>query len=186
MSKCHPEWSKKNIPCPYGKSLILDVTKQKIPTIFNRVSIIGSYVVIISIVILHYQIWNSTLKKKHKYIINSTLPIIVILNELIIKRLFKHKRPVGSCNKSCGFPSSHAVISSYISGLSLVLTKYSKSEERKTSYILFSTTTILWLITIISRVGVKDHSFNQVIAGSIEGFLFSFITYIILENKNIL
>lgn len=180
MSHCHPKWSKKDIPCPYGKSLIMDVTKQNKATILNRVSILGSYVVIISVGIVYYQIWNSTLEKKYKYIISSTLPVIITFNELILKRFFKHKRPKGSCNTSCGFPSGHAVMSSYLSGLSLVLTKYSKSDQQKTYNTLFSITTIFWLITIISRVGVKDHSIQQVIAGSIEGFLFSSIVYVIL------
>lgn len=182
MSNCFPIWKKNNQSCPYGISLPMDVTKQNNATIFNRASIIGSYVVIISVGIVIYQIWNSNLHIKYKYTLSATIPVIITFNELFFKRLFGYKRPIGSCNTSCGFPSGHALVSSYLAGISLILTKYSKTDQQKTYKILFAITSSLWFITIISRVGVKDHSIPQIIAGSVEGFLFSGLIYIYFIN----
>lgn len=180
MSSCYPKWKKDGNQCPYGKSLPMHVTKQTHATIFNRVSIIGSYVFILSAIIVLYQIWDSTLEIKYKCILTATYPLVIIINELIFKRILKIQRPEGSCNTTCGFPSGHAMTSSYLAGLSFVLIKYAKN--KKLYKVLFSIVLSLWLITCISRVGVKDHSIPQVIAGSLEGFAFSSIVYVIFKK----
>jgi membrane-associated phospholipid phosphatase len=180
MSFCYPKWKKDGKQCPYGTSLLMHVTKQTHTTLFNQASIIGSYVFVLSVVIVLYQIWDSTLKIKYKCILTATYPLVIIINELIFKRILKIQRPEGSCNTTCGFPSGHSVTSSYLAGLSFVLIKYAKN--KKLYKVLFAITVSLWLITCISRVGVKDHSIPQVIAGSIEGIVFSSVVYIIFKK----
>lgn len=180
MTDCSPQWKKEGKQCPYGKSLPMQVTKQKKATIFNRLSITGSYVFILSAIIVNYQIWNSTLETKYKCILTATFPVVIIINEMLLKRILKIPRPVGSCNTTCGMPSGHSVTSAYLTGLSFMLIKYAK--DKKIYKVLFAIVALFWIFTCMSRVGVKDHSILQVVAGSLEGFSFAAIVYFIFKK----
>jgi membrane-associated phospholipid phosphatase len=182
MSKCYPQWKLEGKKCPYGTKLPMSVTKAKNTTIFNYLSIIGSYLIFISVALFYYQIWSLPIERKYKFILGFSLPIVTTTNN-ILKKSFLIKRPDGSCSLSCGFPSGHSTTTAYIAGISIFLSNYTNSPKSKQIHKILSYTTIaLWFITILSRVGNNDHSVGQVVAGSLEGFLFAYITYAILHN----
>jgi membrane-associated phospholipid phosphatase len=175
---CTPSW-KKDGKCPYGTKLPFDVTKPKKMTAVKMFYIVGSYIAVLSIGIVLYMLKGAQISTKKKIIIIVGMLIGIVVNEFVLKKMFKQSRPNGSCSVKCGFPSSHSVLTSMLVGVSCYLAKY--QPNKKLGYSLTSFVAGLWLWTIISRVGLNDHSIFQVTAGSMVGGVWGAGIYYLID-----
>ena len=105
------------------------------------------------------------------------ISFVVSTNEVLIKRNFPQSRPIASCLVSPGMPSSHSIISI---GL-LVWTVLELAERGSQARHVVAAAAVL-LPVPASRVVLNDHSYEQVMAGSLFGvstalFFFAFMKY---------
>lgn len=119
VQECLPEWAKPSIAngtaiiCPYGTLLLGQVTfsytYQKENPGWHLLALFLSYVpfIISFCAVLELCIKRGT--RELNFV--CFMCFVLALNEGCMKRLVKQKRPDGSCNITCGMPSSHATIS---------------------------------------------------------------------------
>lgn len=117
MDACVPDWATcsnfTDAVCPYGVHLLFDVTfsndVHQWSPVWHVVLIFMSYVPVVIIVLAAIEL----LVRRGTRQLNFCLfyGYVIALNELIWKRMVSQPRPVGSCNFTCGMPSSHAAIS---------------------------------------------------------------------------
>ena len=142
-----------------------------------------------------------TIALRTEYIVSQA--VIILLQQIIgngIKHSIKEQRPQGkpslqgscSINKSFGMPSNHAAFSVSISLWYLISRRIRKSNpcpnRDRISNVFKIAENVFIAITpviLVSRVSLKYHTTNQIVAGS---FLGSFITltYYFFIGRNIL
>ncbi|CRG93376.1 PAP2-like protein, putative [Plasmodium gallinaceum] len=97
------------------------------------------------------------------------IPTQMTLNDLILKNIFKMRRPNNSALKSYGMPSGHSSFSYSI----LTFTVLHLIESHKDKWNIIAS--LLALITLFpipwSRVYIEDHTVSQVIVGIILGVI---------------
>lgn len=84
----------------------------------------------------------------------------------VLKRIIKQGRPIKG--KTYGMPSSRATLMTFI-----VVFLLSYNFKDKTKFIII----VLGLLTLFMKYYLKEHSFNQLLAGFILGLLIAYITY---------
>eukprot|EP01064_Diplonema_japonicum_P018196 TRINITY_DN2688_c0_g1_i1.p1 TRINITY_DN2688_c0_g1~~TRINITY_DN2688_c0_g1_i1.p1 ORF type:complete len:269 (+),score=38.69 TRINITY_DN2688_c0_g1_i1:104-808(+) len=91
--------------------------------------------------------------------------VMVICNEILVKRNFPQSRPMGSCLVSPGMPSSHSLLS--IGLLVWFLLEYTHNSCVKSWWAVAA---LLILAPVPpSRIILQDHSIEQAVAGSLLG-----------------
>jgi membrane-associated phospholipid phosphatase len=119
---CAPSWYFDGIPCPYGTRLPGDITLPNGASWFSYLCVFWGYVPFaVSLLSTAEFLYKRGTREAAVVIFNA---LVVFNNEIIVKNLLDDPRPgsapngdkyrgefVGSCNISCGMPSSHATIS---------------------------------------------------------------------------
>lgn len=117
LKACVPDWATcsnfTDAVCPYGVRLAFDVTfsndvHQWSPA-GHIVLIFMSYVPVVIIVLAILELFVRRGTRQLNFCL--FYGYVVALNEFMWKRLVSQPRPVGSCNSTCGMPSSHGAIS---------------------------------------------------------------------------
>lgn len=118
IKECLRDWARpilvgNTTTCPYGERLPGQITYSndfhKGAPFWHAVCIVLSYVpyVVCACAVIEFFVKRGT--RELNFVCFMTT--IVVLNEFVWKRLVKEVRPLGSCNVTCGMPSSHATIS---------------------------------------------------------------------------
>ncbi|EER07243.1 hypothetical protein Pmar_PMAR020402 [Perkinsus marinus ATCC 50983] len=107
-SACHPIWYvNSDSVCPFGHHLVGDITAPFNPNFFEGISIVYGYLeYVVEVLLILIMLWR---RGSREYSLVFFIIVIFILSELGWKRVVRQPRPVGSCNITCGMPSSHAV-----------------------------------------------------------------------------
>jgi len=201
MSECAPYWyTDQSSVCPYGTYLFGDVTLPTSPTVFQYIALFYAYaayivIAVLSVVLCRATTWHS---RKHWFAYLIFIGLCVGFNELLFKRLMRQARPgstglltdddgkhVGSCNTSCGMPSSHSLVSVGLMTLLIVDTAFRIVKPLGCECVLFPTGIFsaqqfnvsfgIWTALLspipMSRVVLYDHSPAQVAVGSTLGFV---------------
>jgi hypothetical protein len=119
---CAPSWYYDGQGCPYGTRLPGDITLPHGATWFTYLCVFWGYVPFaVSLLSTAEFICKRGTREAAVVLFNA---VVVFTNEIIVKNLLDDPRPgsaangdkyrgafVGSCNISCGMPSSHATIS---------------------------------------------------------------------------
>ena len=155
--------------CEYGALAPLGVTSPNKPSQITNTAVVGSYVFIISLVLLFTMIFSSNLEQKSKWVVfvcvTATLVAMTIADTKIVKK-FEGERPKGSCATSSAFSSTQTMYTAFALFTSFSLRKYFDADNGKVFNVMFG---MLWLLTIGSRVVLKDHSPKQVFMGTLIG-----------------
>ena len=85
----------------------------------------------------------------------------------VLKRIIKQGRPIKG--KTYGMPSSRSTLMTFI----VVFLLLSYNFKDKTKFIII----VLGLLTLFMKYYLKEHSFNQLLAGFILGLLIAYIIY---------
>lgn len=117
MDACVPAWATcsnfTDAVCPYGVHLLFDVTfsndVHRSSPIGHVVLIFMSYVPVMIIVLAVVELVVTRGARQLNFCL--FYGYVVGLNELLWKRMVRQPRPVGSCNFTCGMPSSHGAVS---------------------------------------------------------------------------
>jgi membrane-associated phospholipid phosphatase len=151
-------------------------------TILNAVGFWGSYLWIISLIVVILMVVEADVDKKWpcSIILLSLGGTGLLVNEKILKKacpcLLQDVclRPPESANNlkvngRLGMPSGHSFLTAYLAtiGFSIKDKLYSKNKRNGDKYLAILLS--IWLITIWSRIRVKDHTFVQVSVGSVLG-----------------
>ncbi|KAF9905794.1 hypothetical protein EC991_001270 [Linnemannia zychae] len=102
---------------------------------------------------------------------------------LVLKRIVKQARPTEYLGDGYGMPSSHSQFMAYFATYVVFLMYRRTSTSEPFIPHIVSTLVILWsALVVYSRVHLYYHTWQQVVAGTICGFLFAIIYYYI-ANK---
>jgi len=114
-AQCLPTWAQKTSGseppvCPYGSRLIFDVTwPSEGPRYLAVLCVFYGYVpFLIMFMAAQHLVFKRTTRELSFIAFCGASSAI---NELVFKRLLLEARPVGSCNLTCGMPSSHSMFS---------------------------------------------------------------------------
>ncbi|KAF4709858.1 hypothetical protein FOZ63_033776 [Perkinsus olseni] len=107
---CAPAWYvDSDSICPFGEHLIGDITAPTNPNFFDGISILYGYLIYAAILlVILMMLWR---RGSREYSLVLFLIAVLLISEYGWKRIVGQPRPVGSCNTTCGMPSSHAVMS---------------------------------------------------------------------------
>ncbi|KAF4710115.1 hypothetical protein FOZ62_030331 [Perkinsus olseni] len=107
---CEPAWYvDSDSVCPFGEHLLFDITAPTNPNFFDGISILYGYLLFAAILlVIIMMLWR---RGSREYSLVLFLIAVTLISEYGWKRIVEQPRPVGSCNTTCGMPSSHAVIS---------------------------------------------------------------------------
>ncbi|CAK9016845.1 unnamed protein product [Durusdinium trenchii] len=116
---CQHLWQQEHQDCPYGFKLPFDVTwpdaakahsyglpADESSEVWIFVNVLYSYVPLTVLVV--HMLRLIVVRGSRELCIASVLIFTFVLNELILKQVFRHPRPEESCCTSCGMPSSHS------------------------------------------------------------------------------
>ncbi|KAF4717516.1 hypothetical protein FOZ62_019440 [Perkinsus olseni] len=109
---CAPAWYvDSDSVCPFGEHLLFDITAPTNPNFFDGISILYGYLLFAAILlVIILMLWR---RGSREYSLVLFVIAVTLISEYGWKRIeqVEQPRPVGSCNTTCGMPSSHAVIS---------------------------------------------------------------------------
>ncbi|KAF4709857.1 hypothetical protein FOZ63_033775 [Perkinsus olseni] len=105
---CKPAWYvDSDSICPFGEHLIGDITAPFNPDFFDGISIFYGYLLyVVEVMLILTMLWR---RGSREYSLVLFIVVIFLLSEFGWKLAARQPRPVGSCNTTCGMPSSHAV-----------------------------------------------------------------------------
>eukprot|EP00928_Gymnodinium_smaydae_P094528 TRINITY_DN7951_c0_g1_i1.p1 TRINITY_DN7951_c0_g1~~TRINITY_DN7951_c0_g1_i1.p1 ORF type:complete len:276 (-),score=22.97 TRINITY_DN7951_c0_g1_i1:317-1144(-) len=211
---CTPFWYNETLhsgTCPFGTRLPGDVTIPNDFSTLQAIAVVYSFIpFIVAAWVLVYFLYNK--RGTCQFYILSFLVAVTIVNELIIKKLIRMPRPgasglltdddgrhVGSCNHTCGMPSSHACfaigtcslffLEAALSVVPSAFVPESKLASFKAILIPdfdFSRRPVgaflaLWSLLLlpvpIMRVVLYDHSVTQVCLGGFLGLVYAAIWF---------
>ncbi|KAJ9455640.1 Lipid phosphate phosphatase gamma [Diplonema papillatum] len=105
--------------------------------------------------------------------------LVVICNEILVKRNFPQSRPSASCLLSPGMPSSHSLLS-----IGLLVWLFLEMAENRGIKGWWGFVAILILAPVPpSRVVLQDHSLEQVTAGSLLGMASAIAFFSVLRRS---
>lgn len=195
---CEPWWAKQKLDCPFGTAIkFFDVTVPNNPDFFDGLSIVYGIVPVIAAFFLFFRFcWK---RGTQELALGSCLALTVIITEFIIKKQINEMRPGqaiqgeiitkvrqadgsflhvprGTCNSSCGMPSSHSVIALtfFVLMVTDVLGTYLLRKHKPLWFFVWMiANTLIYLPVPVSRVVLWDHTSEQVFLGSLIGILTS-------------
>ncbi|KAF9136249.1 hypothetical protein BGW39_003694 [Mortierella sp. 14UC] len=102
---------------------------------------------------------------------------------LVLKRIVKQARPTEYLGDGYGMPSSHSQFMAYFATYVVILMYRRTSASEPFIPHIVSALVILWsALVVYSRVHLYYHTWQQVVAGTICGFLFAVIYYYIANG----
>ena len=150
--------------------------------ILNAAGFLGGYLWIISLIVVILMVVEADVDRKWpcSIILLSLGGSGLLVNEKILKKACPYLlsgvclRPSESANNlkvngELGMPSGHSFLTAYLAtiGFSIKDKLYSKNKKNGDKYLAILLS--IWVITIWSRIRVKDHTLVQVSVGSVLG-----------------
>eukprot|EP00929_Paragymnodinium_shiwhaense_P074259 TRINITY_DN37991_c0_g1_i1.p2 TRINITY_DN37991_c0_g1~~TRINITY_DN37991_c0_g1_i1.p2 ORF type:complete len:223 (+),score=34.27 TRINITY_DN37991_c0_g1_i1:64-732(+) len=171
---CAPQWAKGGQICPHGVLVALplsDMTRHNNSTFLDNVANVYSAVPLVVIVLMVVAL--VARRGLRELLMFGLCPVIVDPVTVLLKMIFAQPRPIGSCMTSCGMPSGHSSASiSLLVYILLDLASRWKHGERTAAVMWQSIVAAVVLAPVPwSRVQLRDHSLQQVCAGSLLGAL---------------
>jgi len=180
---CAPSWYAQRLQCPYGhsfKAVSLTWPNEDVgflTFVAAFYSMVPFFVSIVSMLAL-------LVRRGVSNVLVISFQVIAAGGVVIIlKHLFRQPRPIGSCLSSCGFPSGHATVT--IGLLTWVVLEVALSgrwakEKRRCVLVLVLAVMLLGPVGW-SRTVLHDHSWKQVIAGSMVGIVVGALWLLLLR-----
>ena len=103
--------------------------------------------------------------KNYEFILLFTGILLCLITAKILKKIIKQNRPIKS--KTYGMPSSRSIVLTFI----VFYLIFTNNFSIKAKYIVF----VLLFLSLIMKYLLKEHSLNQLLVGSILGFIISFL-----------
>lgn len=217
-----PNASSLNGTCPFGKKLPGDVTMPDDASVFQMICLAYGFVPYVVVLLAGFD-WLVCKRGTRGLSFLFFVGALVAVQELFVKRLpfLREARPgaswlltdesgrlVGSCNHSCGMPSSHAAMSIgflcllIFDGIFRVVPSKEELNDitdfdqfaftltpllpmRTTTHKQFLSFVVVWIMILlpvpISRVVLYDHTAKQVSVGSFEGLILASLWYALMH-----
>jgi membrane-associated phospholipid phosphatase len=190
---CLPHWAHNKHDydaCPYGTRLPGDVTLPSRRSFTTWLSIVYGYVPVLYILLCAWRFVKTPGTRSMSIL--CFIAITTLFHELIVKKhVVRQPRPVGSCNTTCGMPSSHsamaigylvvALMDSIFRTDTRLREKWGDVLKPKLVFPVvhgpksFAVQIWLWCMLLLpvplSRVVLRDHSISQVFCGGSLGFI---------------
>lgn len=190
--ECLPWWAldehdHKN--CPYGARLLFEVTRpsdDSSPTVI--LAILYAYVPVMYAAMIPLSFLCNPGTRTLSFIL--FILLTTAWHEGVVKRIVSQPRPTGSCNTSCGMPSSHACMAVGYLVLCLLDSIFRTDPEHEETWLQainprgffsggihgpksFAVHATFWCLFLLpvpmTRVVLRDHTPEQVLAGSLLG-----------------
>lgn len=191
---CTPWWNTEGLECPFGyKISFFDVTVPNHANFFDVLAVIYGMVPYIAAFFLFFRFcWN---RGTQELGLGFCLLFTVIINEFLIKNQIDQRRPGqsvrdeiitkvlqdngayedvarGTCNTSCGMPSSHSVIALaffVLMATDAFGTYLLRANEPMWFFVWMIAYSFVYLPVPVSRVVLWDHTSEQAFLGSLIG-----------------
>eukprot|EP00742_Colponemidia_sp_Colp-10_P000452 GILJ01000493.1.p1 GENE.GILJ01000493.1~~GILJ01000493.1.p1 ORF type:complete len:217 (+),score=7.86 GILJ01000493.1:110-760(+) len=106
-----------------------------------------------------------------------------ILNEFILKRLYRMPRPNGACATTFGMPSSHSAFAALtFTWVVLHLINDQTSRKWYSKMLNLLVVVCFYIPQPLSRLYLNYHSIEQVIIGTVEGILLGYVAHVIIRR----
>jgi acid phosphatase family membrane protein YuiD len=158
----------------------LDVTVPFDPTVGERIAIFYSFVP--WILALVWLVMTLVFRSTQLLLGVFWSSVVVVLNELVWKRVLAQSRPAGSCLHSKGMPSTHSELAFGMFvwlGLELLFHRQHWPMDRRIGSVLGLA--VLLLPVLPSRQVLHDHSAAQVLVGALIGAVFGASYFLVLH-----
>mmetsp|Transcript_43838 Transcript_43838/g.82212 ORF Transcript_43838/g.82212 Transcript_43838/m.82212 type:complete len:244 (-) Transcript_43838:33-764(-) len=201
--QCLPDWYNpdlgKNSPCPYGRKLPGDVT---LPLAPNFLQIVAAVYSALPFIVAFYSFCRlCVFRGTREFSFFAFLCAIYIANDIALKQYLHMKRPEGSCNLSCGMPSTHSTISIGLLAL-IIYDAWCRRKASLTGPLTFFDVDyhrmvvlgrnsctyfiMIWVLILLpcpfSRIVLLDHTWAQIAVGSAVGLFYAFLWSLLVRK----
>jgi len=139
--------------------------------------------VLLVIIYIAIGLWTFVRRTSRAFFLLLILILQIILNEVILKRIFAQARPIGACATSYGLPSGHSAFAACLATWLLLefIMFHDKVPFKKTKVYLFLRNISILIIPLIpiSRYYLNYHTIEQICFGILSGCVFPTVLFFI-------